>query len=90
MTITHKMSFAIDAIDGAFDGYGDDDVSWNGWACPYFEYATAIDVLKRSESNGYTWSYDAVHDAFVVRHTADPAGYEPEIFESLTILVEHH
>jgi hypothetical protein len=80
-----KTVFCIDSIPNEqFVGFTSGD-NWNGFACPLFERAEAERVLRASESNGYTWSYDTQQDVFVVRSTADPNQYEPEIFQAVAL-----
>ncbi len=85
MAIFKRSSFSMDALEGIFEGYSDGE-TWNGWACPYFEYLEAERVLTASEKNGFVWSYDASHDRFIVRLAKDdPAVDAPETFEARTI-----
>jgi hypothetical protein len=82
-----KARFNIDAIpDTVFEGYSDGD-TWNGFACPYFEKDVAEHVLRASVRNGYSWTYDADRDAFIVRSIQDPPDYEPEEFLGQSIMV---
>ncbi len=80
-----QTNFRLDAIQGAtYPGYTDGK-TWNGWACPCFEYEVARQILRDSEKNGYQWSYDPTRDAFLIAHQDDPADFEPEIFEAIGI-----
>lgn len=80
-----KTKFGMDAIDGVYEGYTDGD-TWNGWACPYFEYSEAERVLKASQVNGFLWSYDKSEDRFTVWNRAEyPAKDAPEVFRAAEI-----
>lgn len=81
MSNFEKAAFCIDSIPGIhFDGYHDGS-DWNGFACPYFEYQKAEQILQASEKNGFNWTYNEQEDAFKVRSSIDPIEYEPEIFQ---------
>lgn len=85
-----KAQFSIDSIPSkTFEGYSNGD-DWNGWACPFFEFETAQQILKLSEANGYSWSYEADNDTFAVRNSEDPADYSPEEFAGTKIQVDGH
>lgn len=85
MSAWSKAYFTIDSIpDRTFEGYTDGD-DWNGWACPYFEYHVAEDILRNSELNDFVWAYDPTADAFVVRIKSDSVDFESEEFKATRI-----
>lgn len=87
MAIFERAEFQLDSIpDASFVGYSDGS-DWNGFECPYFEYDTAREVLRRSEINGFEWSYDASDDTFIVSNNLTPDD-EPERFDGMTIEAE--
>lgn len=80
--------FSLDALGNAeFEGFTDGQ-TWNGWACPYFTYDMALNVLRASTANGYTWRYDEESHSFLVWHDDDPENFEPDKFEESSILVD--
>ncbi len=84
----HRADFSLDAVEEtSYSGYTDGR-TWNGWACPYFEYETAVRVLQDSEANSYQWAYDPAKDAFVIKHKDDPSDFEPEVIQGVSISVE--
>lgn len=88
MTQWTKTTFVIDSLPSeSFEGYSNGE-NWNGWACPFFDHATAERVLRASEQNNYTWQYDTQANAFIVRSTADPDDYEPEVFSATQAQVD--
>lgn len=88
MTQWAKTTFVIDSLPSeSFEGYSNGD-NWNGWACPFFDRATAERVLQASEQNNYTWQYDTEADAFIVRSTDDPEDNEPEVFGATKVQVD--
>ncbi len=85
-----KAQFGMDAIEGIYEGYTNGD-TWNGWACPSFEYSEAERVLNASRINGFLWSYDNAKDKFIVwNKTEHPDKNAPEVFEAKEIDVEGH
>lgn len=57
--------FSIDAIgeDVLFDGFTTGD-TWNGWACPYFTFEQAQQLMRAYEENRMRAWYDQDFDAF--------------------------
>lgn len=87
--VFYAATFAIDAVEGTlYPGYTDGR-TWNGWACPYFQDEVAQKVLRDSEINGYQWIYDPIKDAFIIKHKDDPADFEPEVVQGISISVGH-
>lgn len=84
MSKFEQTYFCIGSIPNKFYGYTDGS-DWNGFACPFFEYGEAETVLAESKLNGYEWGYDTETDAFIVRSTADPQDWEPEVFKATQI-----
>lgn len=83
-----KGHFASDMLEGVrFAGYADGE-TWNGWACPFFSYNTACDILSASEHYGYAWRFDSQSDTFIVSHQEDPADFAPEQFKGIEATVE--
>lgn len=76
--------FCSDAADVRFHGYTNGD-TWNGFACPYFEYDEAVRVL---EALGNKWTYDGQLKVFLVFNEADPPDYEPEEFYAVEIEID--
>lgn len=76
--------FCIDMTEEVFHGFSDGD-TWNGFACPYFEYSEAVRVLQ---TLGNQWEYVKEDKAFIVRNLADPDDLEPEEFEVISIVVD--
>ncbi|MDX2141249.1 MAG: hypothetical protein SF123_24405 [Chloroflexota bacterium] len=88
MNTWSKSAFTLDSIEGQiFEGFTRGE-TWNGWACPCFDRATAESVLRASEANGYAWEFDAERDAFLVRSADDPADYEPDVFPAVTARID--
>lgn len=52
--------FNIDGFKGAYIGYTFGD-RWNGWACPYFEFAEAERIMHNSDGQ---MTYDKDTDTF--------------------------
>lgn len=77
----------MDALEGQFGGYTSGH-TWNGWACPCFQRASAEQILRASEANGYRWSYDLERDAFIIGNIDDPDHTEPEEIEATTIYID--
>ena len=82
-----KATFTLDSLPNvAFEGFTDGS-TWNGFACPYFTFDVAEDILQQSEVNGYRWDYDADQDVFLVWHEEDSADWEPEPISAVQISV---
>ena len=88
MNTYRSARFVVDGIQEEFASFTADDF-WNGWACPVFTRQVAEQVLTASEANGYRWQYNSVSDAFEVRHEDDPEDYEPQIFNGMTVTLDH-
>jgi hypothetical protein len=60
-----------------FDGYTKGE-EWNGWACPYFSFETAKEIIESHNSflNSRAW-YDENEDKFVVQFPAETEEYYP-------------
>jgi hypothetical protein len=78
VSIYRKGRFAMDGVDGEFDGWWDGEC-WNGWARPKFEYADAANVI-RAVAPG-TGRFDAGADCFI----AAIADAEEETWSAETI-----
>ena len=67
--VFYKARFALEDWFGPFDGWTTDK-RWNGWACPYFEFDTAmrmVDVwnqLAFDDCEAYMAQYDENRDEF--------------------------
>src|SRR5690242_10595176 len=70
-----KAKFAIEGVDGVFEGWTD-GTTWNGWAKPRFELAAALGV---GEALGA--AYDKERDRFITR----PQDGEEETWEAQEI-----
>lgn len=82
-----EACFVIDSIpDAEYRGFSDGG-DWNGFARPYFEYDVAVEVLRASQENGFTWEYQEDTDTFVVWYELQPDD-DPEEFGGLTIHVD--
>lgn len=59
-----ETKFSIDSLgDRSFDGYTQGE-TWNGWACPYFTFEQAQQLVRAYEENGLEARYNEVSDAF--------------------------
>jgi len=83
-----RKIFLLDAEeDTGFEGFTDGQ-TWNGWACPYFDFEAAIRVLNASEKNGYRWHFDEEENVFLIRHVEDADDFEPEQVNAVIISFE--
>lgn len=59
-----------------YQGMHDPAVNWNGFACPYFTYEVACQILE--DAADFVFHYDKDDDTFytVCEHTADRFDYE--------------
>jgi hypothetical protein len=59
-----ETKFSIDLLgDRDFDGYTTGE-TWNGWACPFFTFEQAQQLVKVYQENGLKAWYDEASDAF--------------------------
>ena len=59
-----KTKFAIDFLtDKAFEGYTRGE-NWNGFACPYFTFDQAQQLVEAWKETGSASSYDSGKDEF--------------------------
>jgi len=86
MKDTHQKSqFVLSALSGSVFSGLTDGTTWNGFACPHFDFNVAKMILKKSEVNGYEWEYNAWQNVFTVWHVDDPVDWEPVRFESTEV-----
>lgn len=64
-----------------FDGFSQDE-SWNGWACPYFTFDQAQQIVKAYQENGIKAWYDEASDAFSFEVDAGGGIKEVDTFAS--------
>lgn len=65
-----KRTFYLEGVNGEYPGV-DTMRTWNGWACPLFDYNTAVKILNASIHNGFRWYYDRSTDRFIVWNISD-------------------
>lgn len=59
-----ETEFSIDTLGSkVFEGYTQGE-EWNGWACPYFTFEQAEQVVKAHSEKGLKAWYDPDTDAF--------------------------
>lgn len=85
--VYRKTRFCMDSLPGLYEGYASGE-TWNGWACPLFDYNTAEEVLRASSQNGFNWRFDSSGDRFIVTNENDSGDYEPEEFVGLELMIE--
>jgi len=57
-------TFSIEVLgDRSFDGYTLGE-TWNGWACPYFIFDQAQQLVRAYKENGVKAWYDETSDVF--------------------------
>jgi hypothetical protein len=74
--IWKRAEFSLEGEDESFAGWTDGEF-WNGWAMPYFEFATAEKVV--ASLLGANGRYDAQSDSFVTQ------GQDEEIWPAQNI-----
>jgi len=60
-----KATFVLDAFEGEeFEGYTQGE-AWNGFACPYFPFESALRLMSVLSAGGQIAFYDKESDQFV-------------------------
>lgn len=66
-----KKLFTVDGFAEAYIGYTGGD-RWNGWDCPYFEVAEALEIMKEfNKCAEFPMFYDKITDSFCIDNTED-------------------
>lgn len=79
------QDFRIDLSEEVFHGYSDGD-TWNGFACPYFDYNEAVRVLN---TLGNKWEYNEEQKVFTVFDLDDDEGEsDPVEYEMVELFID--
>jgi hypothetical protein len=66
--------------DKIFPGFTSGD-GWNGWACPYFSFEVALQIVGAFQAQGAVARYDEAHDVFVFESDVPGESEEFGLFE---------
>lgn len=77
-----ETKFSTDPLGNRiFDGFTQDE-NWNGWACPYFTFDQAQQIVQAYQENGMKAWYDGASDAFSFEIDAGEGEKEIDTFPS--------
>lgn len=78
-----KARFVLDAFaEEEFEGYTQGE-TWNGFACPYFPFESAVRLMNVLELARQTAFYDAETDQFV--HAEEDCEDDPDRYGSIKV-----
>lgn len=74
-----QSEFTLESLPGrTFKGFTNGE-SWNGWACPYFEFDTAVLIKNAHNELGLLDAYyDEEKDSFVFEFPDETENYKAE------------